>query len=150
MLTFSRENTSLIAKWWRNVDKQVLFLFMFLFLLGLFFSFSSTSSVVAEKMNKQTYFFFLKHLIFVLISLIFLVLISLQDKNKLMKLLLFFFIISILFLCLVPLLGVEVRGSKRWLDFPFFPRFQPIELVKPLFILFVAKVIVMDEKKKYI
>jgi len=147
MFNISRENTGLTAKWWRNVDKQVLFLFMFLFLLGLFFSFSSTSSVVAEKMNKQTYFFFLKHLIFVLISLFFLVLISLQDKNKLMKLLLFFFIISILFLCLVPLLGVEVRGSKRWLDFPFFPRFQPIELVKPLFILFVAKVIVMDEKK---
>ena len=147
MFNISRENTGLTAKWWRNVDKQVLFLFMFLFLLGLFFSFSSTSSVVAEKMNKQTYFFFLKHLIFVLISLFFLVLISLQDKDKLMKSLPFFFIISILFLCLVPLLGVEVKGSKRWLDFPFFPRFQPIELVKPIFILFVAKIIIMDEKK---
>ena len=147
MFNISRENTGLTAKWWRNVDKQVLFLFMFLFLLGLFFSFSSTSSVVAEKMNKQTYFFFLKHLVFVSISLFFLVLISLQDKDKLMKSLPFFFIISILFLCLVPLLGVEVRGSKRWLDFPFFPRFQPIELVKPIFILFVAKIIIMDEKK---
>ena len=147
MFNISRENTGLTAKWWRNVDKQVLFLFMFLFLLGLFFSFSSTSSVVAEKMNKQTYFFFLKHLVFVSISLFFLVLISLQDKDKLMKSLPFFFIISILFLCLVPLLGVEVKGSKRWLDFPFFPRFQPIELVKPIFILFVAKIIIMDEKK---
>ena len=147
MFNISRENTGLTAKWWRNVDKQVLFLFMFLFLLGLFFSFSSTSSVVAEKMNKQTYFFFLKHLVFVSISFFFLVLISLQDKDKLMKSLSFFFIISILFLCLVPLLGVEVKGSKRWLDFPFFPRFQPIELVKPIFILFVAKIIIMDEKK---
>jgi len=64
MFNFSRENTGLVAKWWRNVDKQVLFLFIFLFLLGLLFSFSSTSSVVAEKMNKQTYFFFLKHFCF--------------------------------------------------------------------------------------
>ena len=147
MLNFSRENTGLVAKWWRNVDKQVLFLFIFLFLLGLFFSFSSTSSVIAEKMNKQTYFFFLKHLIFVSISLFFLILISVQDKNELIKFFPFLFIISILFLCIVPLFGVEVKGSKRWLDFPFFPRFQPIELVKPLFILFVAKVIVMNEKK---
>ena len=147
MLNFSRENTGLAAKWWRNVDKQVLLLFTFLFLLGLFFSFSSTSSVIAEKMNKQTYFFFLKHLIFVSISLFFLILISIQDKNKLMKFLPLFFIISILFLCLVPLFGVEVKGSKRWLDFPFFPRFQPIELVKPLFILFIAKIIVIEEKK---
>ena len=147
MLNFSRENTGLAAKWWRNVDKQVLFLFTSLFLLGLFFSFSSTSSVIAEKMNKQTYFFFLKHLIFVSISLFFLISISIQDKNKLIKFLPLFFIISILFLCLVPLFGVEVKGSKRWLDFPFFPRFQPIELVKPLFILFIAKIIVIEEKK---
>ena len=68
MLNFGRENTSLAAKWWRNVDKQILSLFALLFLMGLFFSFSSTSSVVAEKMNKQTYFFFVKHLVFVFIS----------------------------------------------------------------------------------
>ena len=43
-------------------------------------------------------------------------------------------------------MGVEVKGSKRWLDFPFFPRFQPIELVKPLFILFTAKVIITNQK----
>ena len=58
MFIFSRENTGVVAKWWRNVDKQILFLFMFLFLLGLFFSFSSTSLVIAEKLDKQTYFFF--------------------------------------------------------------------------------------------
>ena len=69
MINFSRENTSSIAIWWRNVDKQIFFLFIFLFFLGLFFSFSSTSSVIAEKMNKETYFFFNKHLFFVLISL---------------------------------------------------------------------------------
>ena len=58
MFNFSRENTSSVAKWWRNVDKQILFLFTFLLLLGLFFSFSSTTSVMSEKLNKQTYFFF--------------------------------------------------------------------------------------------
>ena len=58
MFNLSRENTSFLAKWWRNVDKQILFLFTFLLLLGLFFSFSSTTSVMSEKLNKQTYFFF--------------------------------------------------------------------------------------------
>ena len=83
MFSFSRENTSLMAKWWRNIDKQILFLFIFLLLLGLFFSFSSTSSVVGEKMNKETYFFFIKHLVFVSISLFLLITISIQEKNKL-------------------------------------------------------------------
>ena len=146
MFSFSRENTSLLAKWWRNIDKQILLLFVLLFLMGLFFSFSSTSSVVAEKMNKQTYFFFNKHLIFVFISLFFLFAISILDKNKLLKILPILFFFSVLFLMLVPFFGVEVKGSKRWIDPIFFPKFQPVELVKPLFIIFVAQIIVLNEK----
>ena len=146
MFNFGRENTSSIAKWWRNIDKAILFLFVFLFLLGLFFSFSSTSSMLAEKMNKQTYFFFTKHLIFVFIALFLLVIISIQDKNKLIKFLPYLFLISLLLLFLIPLFGAEVKGSKRWMDFPFLPRFQPIELIKPLFIILIAKIIVRNEK----
>ena len=146
MLNFGRDNTSLIAKWWRNIDKEILLLFVFLFLLGLFFSFASTSSVVAEKMNKQTYFFFLKHLIFVFISLFLIVAISIQEKKILIKYLPFLFVISLLFLFLVPLFGVEVKGSKRWMDLPFLPRFQPVEIVKPLFIIVIAKIITLNEK----
>ena len=146
MFSFSRENTSLAAKWWRNIDKQILFLFIFLLLLGLFFSFSSTTSVMSEKLNKQTYFFFIKHLIFVSISLFLILAISIQEKNKLIKFLLFLFFISILILALVPVFGVEIKGSKRFMDLRIFPLFQPVELVKPLFIIFVAKIIILNEK----
>jgi cell division protein FtsW len=141
MFTVTRDNTSIVAKWWRNVDKQILFLFIFLFLLGLFFSFSSTSSIIAEKMNKQTYFFFYKHLVFVLISLFLLVLISIQDRNKLTIFLSYLFFISVFLLFLVLIFGVQVKGSKRWLDLIIIPRFQPVELVKPLFIIYIAKII---------
>jgi len=146
MFNFSRENTSTLAKWWRNIDKQTLFLFMFLFLLGLFFSFSSTSSVVAEKLDKQTYFFFKKHFIFVTISLFLIFAISIQEKNVLIKLLPLLFFLSILLLFLVPFIGTEVKGSKRWIDLFFLPRFQPIELLKPFFIVFVAKIIILNEE----
>ena len=146
MLNFGRENTGLEAKWWRNVDKQILFLFVFLLLLGLFFSFSSTTSVMSEKMNKETYFFFIKHLFFVSISLLLILLISIPEKKKLIKFLFFLFFISILILALVPFFGVEIKGSKRWMDFPILPLFQPVELVKPLFVIFVAKIIVLNEK----
>ena len=154
MFSFSRENTSLTAKWWRNVDKQILFLFIFLTILGLFFSFSSTSSVVAEKMNKQTYFIFIKHLVFVIISLFLLVTISIQEKSKLYKILNYLFFFSLLLLILTLFFGVEVKGSKRWIDIPLIPiRFQPVELVKPLFIFYIAKIIAFDKKnnlyKKY-
>ena len=146
MFNLSRENTSFLAKWWRNVDKQILFLFTFLLLLGLFFSFSSTTSVMSENLNKQTYFFFNKHLIFVSISLFLIIIISIQEKKKLLKFLPFLFFISILILALVPIFGVEIKGSKRWLDLKILPMFQPIELVKPLFIIYAAKIIILNEK----
>ena len=148
MFSFSRENTSLFAKWWRNIDKEIFFSFVILFLLGLFFSFSSTSYVVAEKMNKETYFFFIKHLFFVLISLTLVLVISIQDKKKIINFLPFLFLISIILLFLIPILGIEIKGAKRWMDLPLLPRFQPVELVKPLFIVFVAKILILDEKTK--
>jgi len=85
-------------------------------------------------------------LIFVLISLAVLISISMQDKKNLMKILLILFFISILFLILLPIYGIEVNGSKRWMSLPFLPRFQPIELVKPLFIVFAAKIIISNTK----
>jgi len=146
MFSFDRENTGLVAKWWRNIDKQILFLFTFLLLLGLFFSFSSTTSVMSEKLNKQTYFFFIKHLIFVSVALLLIFTISIQEKNKLIKILTYLFIVSIVLLFLTLVVGVEIKGSKRWMSFDPLPRFQPIELLKPLFIIFVAKIIVFNEK----
>ena len=146
MFSFGRENTGLVAKWWRNVDKQILFLFAFLLLLGLFFSFSSTTSAISEKMNKQTYFFFIKHLIFVSVSLLLIFTISIQEKDKLIKVLTHLFIVSIVLLFLTLIVGVEIKGSRRWVGFDSFLRFQPVELLKPLFIIFVAKIIVLNEK----
>jgi len=146
MFSFGRENTGLVAKWWRNVDKQILFLFVFLLLLGLFFSFSLTTSAISEKMNKQTYFFFIKHLIFVSVSLFLIFTISIQEKDKLIKVLTYLFIVSIVLLFLTLIVGVEIKGSRRWMGFDPFLRFQPVELLKPLFIIFVAKIIVLNEK----
>ena len=147
MFSFGRENTGLIAKWWRNIDKQILFMFVFLLLLGLFFSFSSTTSIMSEKMNKETYFFFTRHLIFFSISLILIFIISIQEKNKLIKILTYLFIFSAALLFLTLIVGIEIKGSRRWIDLDPFPRFQPVELLKPLFIIFVAKIIVLNEKK---
>ncbi len=130
--------------YWRNIDKKIFFCFLSLFFLGLFFSFSSTSSLAGERLNKDYYFFFSKHLIFTFISLILMILISILETSFLKKIIIPLFITSFVFLALVPMIGVEVKGAKRWLDFYFF-RLQPIEILKPFFILITVKILTLKK-----
>ena len=129
-----------ILTYWRNIDKKIFVSFIILFFLGLFFSFSSTSSLAGERLNKDYYFFFSKHLIFTFLALVIMILISTMSTHILKKMIIPLFIFSFIFLALVPLIGVEVKGAKRWLDFYFF-RLQPIEILKPFFILITVKIL---------
>ena len=129
--------------YWRNIDKKIFFCFLILFSLGLFFSFSSTSSLAGERLNKDYYFFFSKHLIFTFLSLVLMIFISIIETSFLKKFVIPLFLISFLFLALVPIIGVEIKGAKRWLDFYFF-RLQPIEILKPFFILVTVKILTLE------
>ena len=68
----------------------------------------------------------------------------LNKTELLLKLIFPIFIISFIFLALVPIFGIEVKGAKRWLDFYFF-RLQPIEILKPLFILMTVKILTLKK-----
>ena len=132
--------------YWRVIDKKIFFCFIILFFLGLFFSFSSTSFLVGERLNKDYYFFFSKHLIFAVFALLIMVIISTLDTIFLNKIIIPSFAIFFIFLALVPFFGVEVKGAKRWLDFYYF-RLQPIELLKPFFILTTVKILTLEKFK---
>ena len=129
-----------LNNYWRNIDKNILFGFFILFFLGLFFSFSSTSSLASERLNKDYYFFFSKHLIFAIGSIFLMIFISWIQLDFLKKTFIPIFLVTLVALFLVLFFGVEVKGSKRWLDLYFF-RFQPIEFLKPFFIVIIAKIL---------
>ena len=131
-----------LINYWRNIDKKIFFSFISLFLLGLFFSFSSTSSLAGERLNKDYYFFFTKHLIFTFLALHIMFFISMIETTILKKIIIPLFIIFFLLLAFVPFIGVEIKGAKRWLDFYYF-RLQPIELLKPFFILVTVNILTL-------
>ena len=81
-----------LLNYWRNIDKKILLSFLFLFFLGLFFSFSSTSSLAGERLNKDYYFFFSKHLSFSILALLIMIFISTIDTLLLKKLVIPIFI----------------------------------------------------------
>ena len=128
-------------QWWKNIDKFIFSLIILLFLTGLFFSLVSTSLIASDRLNTNDYLFFFKLLILIILAIIIIFFFSLIDQKKLFKLSSVVFLISLAFLILVPIIGVEVKGSKRWIDLYFLPRFQPIELVKPFLIIFISSIL---------
>ncbi len=135
-----------VLNYWRSIDKKILFCFFILFFLGLFFSFSSTSSLAGERLNKDYYFFFLKHFIFTVLAITTMILISIIKTEVLIKLIIPIFSISFVFLAIVPIFGIEIKGAKRWLNLYFF-NLQPIEILKPFFILMTVKILTYKEFK---
>ena len=133
--------------WWKNLDKSILLIILLLFFIGIFFSLVSTSLVASDKLDTNDYFFFFKHLAYLLIGFFIIFTISSVSSDYLLKFSPIFFIISLSFLFLVPLIGVEVKGSKRWIDLFFLPRFQPVEILKPFLIIVLATILCSKEIK---
>jgi len=140
---------NLYYQWWKNIDKFLFSIIILLFSIGLFFSLVSTSLIASDKLNTNNYSFFLKHLIFIALGVGLIFIFSLIDQENLMNISLVIFLLSLVTLFLVPIIGVEVKGSKRWIDFYLLPRFQPIELVKPFLIIFIS-ITLSSEKFKNI
>ena len=144
-------SNSLIYKfyydWWKNIDKLILLLIILLFGLGLFFSLVSTSLIASDKLDTNSYYFFFKHLFYIGIAIFFIIFFSSINQANLFRTSIVLFIIFFVFLTLIPIIGIEVKGSKRWIDFAFLPRFQPIELLKPFIIIVVASVLSTEKGK---
>ena len=128
-------------QWWKNIDKSIFLLISLLFIIGLFFSLVSTSLIASDKLDTNSYFFFFKHLIYIFIGIFIIFIFSSLKTNQLFRYSYFLFFITLFALLLVPIVGVEVKGSKRWIDLFFLPRFQPIELLKPFFIIMISTIL---------
>jgi len=132
---------NLYYQWWKNIDKFIFSLIILLFLTGLFFSLVSTSLLVSDKLSTNDYTFFFKHLFFVFLGVIIIIILSSINEEKLFKISPLIFLFSLISLFLVPIIGVEVNSAQRWIDLYFLPRFQPIEIVKPFLIILISLIL---------
>ena len=140
-MEYNRSIHNLYYEWWKNIDKFIFSLIILLFVTGLFFSLVSTSLIVSDKLDTNDYSFFFKHLFFIFLGIIIIFFLSSVSQEKLLKFSIIIFLFSLIFLFLVPIIGLEVKGSKRWIDLYLLPRFQPIELVKPFLIISISLIL---------
>ena len=140
-MTNDRSLYKFFYHWWKNIDKSIFFLITLLFAIGLFFSLVSTSLIASDKLDTNSYFFFFKHLFYICIGIFIIFIFSSISIEQLFKYSIILFFISLTSLFLVPIIGAEVKGSKRWIDLFFLPRFQPIEILKPFLIIIFATIL---------
>ncbi len=141
----SRTDRSMVAEWWRTIDKLLLGTVLLLILCGFLLSFAA-SPPVAERIGLSTSHFTIRHAIFLLPSIALMIGLSFLTPKQVRR------AAFVLFLVLVPLLlatlflGVEVKGSRRWISIAGFS-LQPSEFIKPAFVVISAWLFAENSKR---
>ncbi|MDO8605336.1 MAG: putative lipid II flippase FtsW [Phaeospirillum sp.] len=130
-VTFGRTDTSTLGRWWWTVDRWTIAALFLLAAVGALLTMAA-SPAVAERIGVQSFHFVRRQFIFLAPALVIMVGVSLLTPKQVRRLAVLGLIASVALLVLVPLLGAEVKGAKRWLTIAGVS-IQPSEFVKPMF-----------------
>lgn len=133
------------------MNKYALFIFLItvvLSLIGLFILYESSSYTALLNLGDRFYFIN-NQAIFLPIGVVLAFIVSKISEKKLYALSLPFLLITFLLLCAVfiPGIGLELKGSHRWIDIGILT-FQPSELLKISLTLYLAAWLSSKEKNR--
>ncbi len=137
---FPRSRAQQLRVWWREIDRVLLALVLLLMAIGAV-SVAAASPASARRLSTagtslgELHFFWL-HLRFQFLGLVVLLATSLVPRDTVRRGAVVLCAAMIVALLLVPLVGSEVNGARRWLDLGM--RFQPSEFLKPAFAVALA------------
>ena len=132
----SRVDRSPAAQWWWTVDRWFLGAFLVLMGIGVILSFAA-SPAVAERIGLESYHFVVRQFIFMIPALFVLVGVSFLNARQIRRLALFMLLVSLALMVATLFVGVEVKGSRRWLSLAGLS-IQPSEFLKPAFVVICA------------
>jgi cell division protein FtsW len=148
---YGRSNTSDLGRWFWEIDKVLLLLIAMLIGIGLI-AVAAASPAAAQRYSggnvrfSELYYFY-RQLAWIALGIPVMVGISMMSKERARRLSLFgaaFFFVLLIF---VPVLGPEVNGAKRWLNFGL-GQVQPSEFLKPFFVIAMAWLLSLREGDK--
>ncbi|AJP72055.1 FtsW/RodA/SpoVE family cell cycle protein [Sphingomonas hengshuiensis] len=136
-----RASTSRAGMWFWEVDRVLLLLTLFLMAIGLV-AVAAASPATARRYSDATHImapmhYFWRQLMWVCVSVPVLVAVSMLPIKLARRLSLIGAILFTAMLFVLPLVGAEVNGAKRWIGVGI-SQFQPSEFLKPLFIVSTA------------
>jgi len=132
----SRLDRSPVANWWWTVDRWFLAAFLSLMGLGIVLSFAA-SPAVAERIGLDSFHFATRQIVFMIPALAAMLVVSFLDARQIRRLALALLFVMLLLMVAVLFVGVEVKGSHRWISV-FGVSLQPSEFLKPAFVVICA------------
>ncbi|MBO9624595.1 MAG: cell division protein FtsW [Sphingomonas sp.] len=136
-----RSNTSRSGMWFWEVDRVLLTLVLVLIAIGLV-AVAAASPAAARRYSDAAHVmpamhYFWRQLVWVCVSLPVLIAVSMLPETAARRLSLVCAGVFLFLLALVPVVGAEVNGAKRWINLGF-SDLQPSEFLKPFFIVATA------------
>lgn len=128
---FSRARKTPLAEWWWTIDRQLLIALVLLLLCGMMLSFAA-SPPVAERLGLSSWHFITRHMVFMPLAIAVLIGTSFLSPRQVRISAALVLGASLVLLVLTLLVGVEAKGSQRWISL-FGQSIQPSEFVKPAF-----------------
>jgi cell division protein FtsW len=135
-MRFARIDQSQVARWWWTVDRWSLAALGMLIGFGVVMSLAA-SPPVAERIGYDGLHFVRRHLAMLPLALGLMFAVSLQPPRTIRRIAVIGFAISLALLALTFVMGVEIKGARRWINFPGLS-LQPSEFVKPTFAVVAA------------
>lgn len=143
---FSRMDRSFLGAWWWTVDRTMLGCVLLLVVFGIALV-ATASPAVAHKIGVSDYHFLKKHLIFMVPSVMMMIGVSMISPRYVWRLSSLVLLGGIVMMLLVPFMGDEIKGAKRWLSVMGFT-IQPSEFLKPSFAVVAAWLIALQKKSE--
>jgi cell division protein FtsW len=133
---FARIDQSPVARWWWTVDRWSLGALALLLGFGAVMSMAA-SPAVAERLGYAPLHFAERHLVTVPIALAIMFGVSLLPPRLIRRIAFIGFAIATALLALTFVIGMEIKGARRWINLPGFS-LQPSEFIKPTFTIVAA------------
>jgi cell division protein FtsW len=138
MIAVSRADTSTLGRWWWTVDRWTLAALLTLVGLG-YVMMLAASPAVAERIGASSRnMFFARQIIYLALATAVMVAISMLSVKQVRMLAWLGFGGAVAMVAATLVMGMEIKGARRWLSVPGLGSIQPSEFLKPCFAIIAA------------
>ena len=144
-----RSDRSAAGRWFWEIDRVLLFFVAVLIAIGLI-AVAAASPAASQRLSGgglsyAPLYHFYRQVVWIIVAVPVMIAVSMLPRTKAKRWCLIGSLIFTGLLFLVPIIGVEVNGARRWLGIGF-TQFQPSEFLKPLYIVSIAWMLSLKEQ----